>query len=66
MITLASTAIPMVSTSPAIPGRVSVASKPDRIASDEEEVEQQAQVADDPRAAVVVEHEQDHQRRRRS
>ena len=60
--TLASTAMPSVSTSPAMPGSVTVASKRGQCRENEEDVQQQRAIREESSAAVVDEHEQDHER----
>ena len=65
MSTFASTAMPIVSTMPAMPGSVSVAPKAAEERQQEEHVQHQRDVGEHARAAVVEDHEEDHERRHR-
>ena len=58
--TLASTAIPMVSTIPAIPGRVSVAPDQAQHAKDQSDVQDQRKAREDPEETVTQHHEDQH------
>ena len=61
MSTLASTAIPIVSARPAMPGSVSVPLNDARIASWMSRLKSTARVGDDAGLAVVEEHEEEHE-----